>query len=125
MTDDATSGLVVSLAKSFISLMNGLEPERRRAWFRFQATAGSAEAKASYQTDAHVALVDAVAHKAFFHPAIEQGRDLRAASGREQVVFLLTVSNDFNYQIDFEYEDLTRWRISKLGGATGIPAGVQ
>jgi len=39
-------------------------------------------------------------------------------------LFLLVTAPDFSYQIRFEFEDLNRWRISKLHGGTGVPEGI-
>lgn len=38
-------------------------------------------------------------------------------------MLLLIVKDNFSYEIKYEFEDLEKWRITKLGGATGIPEG--
>jgi hypothetical protein len=38
-------------------------------------------------------------------------------------VALLIVDSTFNYEVKYEYEDSSRWAISKVGGGSGIPVG--
>jgi len=45
--------------------------------------------------------------------------------GNTEGVFLLTVDSNNAYEINFEYKDMNRWKISKSDGGTGIPEGVE
>ncbi|MEC4594383.1 MULTISPECIES: hypothetical protein [Nitrospirillum] len=53
----------------------------------------------------------------------ETGAALLRALGKETGVFLLTVDTGAQYDIRFDWDDLDRWRITKLDGGTGLPAG--
>lgn len=44
--------------------------------------------------------------------------------GKEQGVFLLTINSDFDYKIDYDFENMERWGISKMNGKAGIPEGI-
>ena len=125
MTTDAATALIEQIAKDFIELVRHIDPTWRRAWLRCQVDVGFAEAKGSYANVSTVELIDVMAHKAFFHPVMPHARTLLVELGHTRGVFLLTVDSDFDYNFDFEYEDLSRWRISKLGGGDGIPTGLR
>ena len=43
---------------------------------------------------------------------------------KERGVFLITVNANLEYDIKFEWNDLEKWKISKLDGRTGIPEGI-
>lgn len=44
--------------------------------------------------------------------------------GKKRGVLLLSVDSQLNYDVKFEFEDVNRWKITKLNGATGLPAGI-
>jgi len=82
------------------------------------------EAKGSYTHESGTEIIDVTKHKDFFHPIAQKGKDLLTALGKTEGVFLLAVESNFEYEIKFEYQDMSRWKISKLGGGTGVPVGV-
>ena len=125
MTSDAATAQIVQIAKDYIELVRHIDPTWRRAWLRCQVDVGFAEAKGSYANASTVELIDVIGHKAFFHPVSPHARTLLLELGHTRGVLLLTVDRDFDYNIDFEYENLSRWRIGKLCGGDGIPTGLQ
>ncbi|HEY5311544.1 MAG TPA: hypothetical protein VIK18_03460 [Pirellulales bacterium] len=122
MSDDATP-IVIELAKGFISLVREIRPDWRKAYLRFSGWSSVSETKASYVHPAGVEIIDVTKHKEFFHNASRRGRELLAALGKDEGLFLLTADSNFDYEIEFEYAAKDRWRISKLAGGTGIPDG--
>jgi len=48
---------------------------------------------------------------------------LLAEIGKPRAVLLLRAGSDFSHDVKFEYDDLDRWKITKLDGRTGIPEG--
>jgi hypothetical protein len=83
---------------------------------------------AGYQVDFEhtlVEIVDVLNHKDCFHPIIKKGQELIAALGKTEGVFLLIADSNFDYEIKFEYQDMNRWKISKLGGGSGVPIGIE
>lgn len=124
MGHDEATALVVDIAKSFSSLVRAIEPGWQKAYFRFASEGSSAEAKASYTREQDTEIVDAMKHKTFFHPVIGQGKKLLTALGKSEGLFLLVIDSNLSYDIKFEYHDMNRWRISKFGGGTGVPEGL-
>lgn len=118
--DDATP-LVVDMVKGFISLVLEIEPKWSKAYFRFSSKNSVSEAKGSIVSDSGVEIIDVLKHKSFFHPVTKKGQEILVALGKEEGTFLLVVDASFDYEIKFEYKNLSRWKISKLGGGTGIP----
>jgi len=123
MVKDEATPLVVEIAKGFNSLVRGIEPNWQKAYLRFCSHETSSEAKGSYVHESGVEIIDVLKHKQFFHRMVRIGQELLAALGKAEGVFLLVTDSNFNYEIKFEYQDMNRWRITKLGGRTGIPEG--
>ena len=51
------------------------------------------------------------------------GCALLSSMNKSRGLFLLEVGNQDDYNIKFEFEDLDRWKISKLNGGSGVPDG--
>lgn len=125
--DEATQ-ITIDLAKLLISTMQSKEIPWHRAFVRFQmADDGHCRCNGSYETSTDVKLFSALSDgKHLYHSVNELGPRLRQTSSNKDqqwCVFLLIVDSDFNYDIKFEYNDIGRWNITKLDGASGIPAG--
>ena len=117
--------LVVDVAKSFISLVRNIAPDWQKAYLRFSKWDSVSESKASYVHSSGVEIIDVLKHKEFFQSISRSGGDLLTAVGKEKGIFLLEIDSNFDYEIKFEYENPENWRITKLGGGTGIPEGVE
>jgi hypothetical protein len=125
MIKDDTTPLVIDIAKSFIKLVQEIEPKWDKAYFRFCSKDSVCEAKGSYVHGTDVVIINVLKHKNFFHPINDKGQELLTLLEKTEGVFLLTANSDFNYEIKFEYQDMNRWKISKLDGGTGIPEGIE
>jgi len=123
ISDEATP-LVIDTAKSFISLIKQIAPGWQKAYLRFSEWDSISEAKASYVHPAGVEIIDVLQHKKFFQSISQSGGVLLASLGKPEGIFLLIVDSSFDYEIKFEYEDRSKWRISKIGGGGGIPEGL-
>nr|EIT1518104.1 hypothetical protein [Acinetobacter baumannii] len=71
-----------------------------------------------------VEIIDVLKYKDFFQPVNMNGQELLAALGKIKGVFLLVIDANFDYEINFEYQDMNRWKISKLAGGTGVSEGI-
>jgi hypothetical protein len=125
MVKDEAAPLVIDIAKSFIALVRVIEPNWYKAYLRFSSHHSVSEAKGSYVHESGVEIIDVLRHKDFFHAAARKGQQLLAAVGKTEGVFLLVTDSKFAYETKFEYHDMNRWRISKVGGGTGIPEGIE
>lgn len=125
MVKDETTPVVIDIAKSFIKLVQGIEPKWNKAYFRFRLQESVCEAKGSYVHGTEVVIINVLKHKDFFHPINDKAQELLTLLGKMQGVFLLVVNSNFEYDIKFEYENMNRWKISKLDGGTGIPEGIE
>lgn len=124
MMNDVASSLVVEITKKFITLMMDVEPQWEKAYLRFSCNSSAAEIKASFVSETGVEIIDVLKYKDFFHPMNMKGQELLAALGKIKGVFLLVIDANFDYEINFEYQDMNRWKISKLAGRTGMPEGI-
>ena len=125
MINDETTPLVISVVKEFIAMVRKAEPKWKKAYLRFVLEDDSAEAKASYVDESGVEIIDVFRHGDFFDSVIEKGMELIASLGKERGLFLLMADSDLNYEIKFEFDDLSRWKINKLDGNTGVPVGIE
>jgi hypothetical protein len=125
MISEEATPLVIDIAKAFIALVREVEPTWEKAYLRFVAVDSTAEAKASYVHATGVEIINVLKHKGFFHSVTRKGQELLAALGKDHGLFLLVADSTFNYEIKFEYQDLEKWRISKIAGGTGVPEGFE
>jgi hypothetical protein len=126
MTTADVTEAVVEIARSFATLVKGIEPDFAKAYLRLRYDSRNAEAKASYvRNDGTAEIVDVLQHKAFFHAMARSGPDLLFRMGKAKGIFVLLLASDFSYEIRFEYDNMERWSISKLSGGTGIPNGLE
>jgi hypothetical protein len=120
------SELVIELAKALIEELLRC-PEWQRGFLRFEASDSHTSANGSYVLPSGVFLLGVFEHKALFARANELFGQLRVATSTNGKLFqvcLLSVNSDFDFDIQYEYHDPNKWKITKLGGASGIPAGV-
>jgi hypothetical protein len=125
MVKDEATPLVIDIAKRFITLVRGIDPNWHKAYLRFSSHHLVSEAKGSYVHESGVEIIDVLRHKDFFRAVARKGQQLLSAVGKTEGVFLLVTDPKFDYETKFEYHDMNRWRISKVGGGTGIPEGIE
>ena len=123
---DEASRLVVELARLLIREMQALGKPWKKAFLRSEIVEGVQTHKGSFVCGDVVYLFDVLEHKTMFSGVHEIARRLREASANEEKRFcvaLLVVDSNFGYEVQYEYDDVGRWAISKLDGGSGIPAG--
>jgi hypothetical protein len=121
---DAATPIVIELAKLFFRLVLSVSPNFDRAFLRCQSDQNMTETKGSYVEGPTIEIIDAMGKSDYFNPMGKLVPELFAAFGRDKGVLLLIVDKTFDYNFDFDWHDLTRWRITKLGGGTGVPEGI-
>ncbi|QBG97580.1 hypothetical protein [Xanthomonas oryzae] len=124
MISEKSTPLVIDIAKSFTALVQGVAPDWRKGYLRFCSHNGFSESKASYVHPVGVEVVDVMQHMEFFNKATKKGKEVLAAIGKSEGVFLLIADSNFDYEIMFEYRDMDKWRISKTKGGNGVPIGL-
>ncbi|GLQ89399.1 hypothetical protein [Dyella flagellata] len=122
--NNEASAIVIDLAKEFVSLVGSLDPGWTKAYYRFRAEELRYGSNASYVGGTGVTLVGAIRHGPFYELMNEKGAELLKHLDKKKGVFLLTVDNQLDYDIKFEWNDLHRWEISKMDGRSGIPEGL-
>lgn len=118
---------IVSLAKQFMSAMQRIEPKWERAYWRFNSEADNFGCKASYVAAEGIQIIDVIKERPFIQAMQSLGRLLWTEwenPNKRFCVCLLRIENTFDYDIQFEYEDSSKWQISKLNGGTGLPEGL-
>jgi hypothetical protein len=127
MDQEASDRLVTEIAKVFISSLREQAPAWQRGFLRFEASDGHHGSKGSYQTASSVFLIDPFECGGLFDTVNDLGVQLREAlaqPSKKFCLFLLSVDASFNFRMDYEWSDSSRWQISKLNGGLGIPVGV-
>lgn len=123
MINEHAAPLVIDIAQRFIAVLTSVDARWQTGYFRFSADEWMTEAKGSYVAPNGVNMLDVLKTKDFFHPVAEQGKALFAAVGKSQGLLLLIVRSNAEYEIQFDFDNLSRWKISKMDGGTGIPEG--
>ena len=121
------SDIVIEIAKALIDALNENEPDWKGGYIRFEASDGQYGSNGSYVTAGGVFLIDPFVFGNLLDRVNERGIALREALSDDVskfCVFLLTVDSAFNYKIDFEKINQSKWKISKLDGASGLPEGL-
>jgi len=119
--DEQASALVVELARHFTDTVSKLAADWEVAYFRFDEQPGAFGSAASYVMPGKVQLIGALRQAEFYATMNRLGHALFQQIGQTLGLFLLTVHADGAYDIQFEWDDLDRWQISKMDGGTGIP----
>lgn len=120
---ESESGIVIEMAKQFMVLLQKLSPSWRLGYYRFYKTEDEYGANASYVDASGVSLIGALRNKEFYDGMSEMGVNLFEALGRLRGVVLIKAKNDFSYDLQFDFDNPDRWKISKMDGASGIPEG--
>jgi hypothetical protein len=123
--DASSTSVVVDIARDFIGLMREVDPAWEKAFHRFRMDGARYGSNGSYVSSGKIHLISALQFAVFYREANEKGLRLLKALGRERGVFLLTIDCEMNYHVDFEWEDLDKWGISKIDGESGLPNGLE
>jgi len=125
---DEAARLTVELAKHLIKTMQSTGTPWQRAFVKFRvASEVQFGCNGSYETTDGVFLLGAIKHSALFDAVNKLGPALREATeneGKKFCAFLLTVNNQYDFNVQYEHNDPERWAITKLNGASGLPQGL-
>lgn len=120
---ETQSEIVIDMAKALIGVVREVAPSWKAAYYRFYADERERGANASYADPAGVVLIWAVRQGDFYKRMEALSVQLFKVLGRERGVLLLSAKADFSYDVKFDFDNLDRWKITKLEGASGIPEG--
>ena len=124
---EPSARLVTALAKTLISSLQEHVPGWQRAYIRLEASEDHSRVNGSYVTASGIFIFDVLKLKELFTQIRSLGLELRdalAKDGEMLCVLLLSVDSEFNFNVDYEWKDQTRWEITKLDGASGLPKGL-
>ncbi|MBR8209407.1 hypothetical protein KDW61_12110 [Burkholderia cenocepacia] len=128
MNDDATER-VIELARHVVGYMQAAFPGWQEVYVCFSVPGdGQYGVRASYATAAGVELVSTIEHRELIGGIMRIGpllRDALANDGRKFRAALFRANARFSYRMDYDWNDAARWNITKLGGASGRPAGLE
>jgi len=125
--NDASTEQVVELAKQAIQMVRTISPGWEQVFIRFNANESGHGWKGSYVDQLGVHIFDVLSLRNEGQRILAIGSSLRdalARDGRSFVACLLRANSSFQYQIDFEWNDETKWGITKLDGRSGLPDGL-
>ncbi|WP_310641706.1 hypothetical protein [Burkholderia cenocepacia] len=128
MNDDATER-VIELARHVMGYMQSAFPGWCEVYVCFNAPSDvQYGVRASWATAAGIELISAIAHRDFIDGIMRIGpqlRDALANDGRKFRAALFRANARFSYRMDYDWNDAARWNITKLGGASGRPDGLE
>ena len=113
-----------ALSTRFLELFVAEDRDLVRGFFRFRLEPDVFGSNASFQSVSAVTLIDPFKHAQFFEDMNAMGRALLSSMNKTHGLFLLEVGSQYAYNVDFEFEDLDRWKISKINGGTGYRTAI-
>jgi len=119
------SAHVLTLARQFLEYLRDNEPDFERAFYRFEAEPGRFGGNASVVSPSGIRLIGSIKNAEMLRDLGRTGRQLIMSLGQDTGVFVLTVRANCDFNIQYEWDDLTRWKITKLEGGTGLPEGLE
>lgn len=126
--NDEASRLVVEFARQAIGTVRAISQNWTDVFIRFNADDSQCGWKGSYVNPAGVHLFDVMRLREESERIQSIGSSLRDALTKDErkfVVCLVRANSKLQYQIDFEWRDDNKWNITKLGGRSGLPEGVE
>jgi hypothetical protein len=124
MENDRASSLVIQLATTFGDFLSKDFPGWKVGYYRFLADKSGYGGNASFEDGERIHLVPALSRVEFFRGLNGTAHELFKALGQELGVMLLVLDSSQKYEVKFEWNNLDAWRITKLNGASGRPAGL-
>ena len=128
MDFDKSSDIITRLAQEVASMTRRVDPGWTRAYWRFESESSRFGSNASYETKSEINLISALRESASYGRLNDLGRQLWESEllpEKRFCVCLLIVDARLDYEVKFERTDMSKWRITKLDGATGRPAGLE
>lgn len=123
-TTKESAPIIIELAREFMELIQKIAPKSTQAFYRFRSEGSRYGSSTSYVSDSNVTLISALKNAQFYGSMNEKGSKLFGVMGKVEGVFLLIIDDKFNYEVKFEWIDLHRWEITKMGDGTGVPVGI-
>lgn len=123
---DVATQITVELVRALVVEMQSMSQSWKQAFIRFEYRDNVTATKGSYETEHGVFMLDAMKVRPLFALMATRGPELIDATsqiGKRPCVFLLVVDSKLSYEIQYEWQDLSRWPISKMDGASGLPVG--
>ena len=123
---DRATEVMFELARTVVTEMRSHHPTWQQAFVRLASGDGFFEVKCSYVLPEDVCMLDVLRHRPFVQKLKQLGLELRESSsnlGRHFRVALLRVGADLDCEVQYDFDDATRWSISKIAGGTGLPVG--
>jgi len=122
--DDLTP-VIVDLVKNVVQLLQEIQPDWQKAYLRFCYYDFNSIAKGTYVHQGGIDFFSPFQNGEFFNTVMNSGKKLLAAMGKEEGLFLLIIRSSRDFEIKFEFQDMSLWQINKMDGRTGIPEGIE
>jgi hypothetical protein len=91
------------------------------AYYRYVETDALWGSNGSFRHGGRVTLFSVSRDGSYLDAMNDVSRQVLEHLGKKRAVLLLTVGVDMTYKLDFEFDDMDRWKISRAEGRTGIP----
>lgn len=125
MNLDRSSAFVIGMVQELVATVRRLNPAWTRAFWRFESEELRYGSNASYVDSAGANLISAIREQRFYDTMNASGRKLwESQVGGAFRVCLLVIDSSLNYEMKFEMQDVSKWRITKSDGGTGMPEGL-
>jgi len=121
---EEASRLTIEIAGTLVGLAGDFDPAWERAWFRFESDGNNTSANTTIEKNGEAWLIPTTSSGGRVRSMSELAEQMREHldfAGRKFRVALVEVQPDLKFMIEYEFDDPNRWRMTKLGGASGFP----
>ncbi len=119
------SEIVTEMASALVEFASKIDSSWKKAYYRFYIGGPESGSIGSCVGRSGIHFIDGLTHVDFCNALNELGKRLFSLFGQKRGLLLLSVDSNMEFNIDFEFEDLNKWRIIKSDGSSGIPEGIE
>ena len=122
--DKKVESALMELVARFADLLHAGYAGWSIGYFRFYRDSGHWGSNCSSIEAGRVRLGDAIKYSKFFEEMNKSCLALFDELKKDRGVMLISVNQRMEFRLNFEWDKLDRWQISKLNGLTGVPLDI-
>lgn len=124
MIANEATPILIDILQSFISVLREIDPHWQKGYLRCVGADSFTQVKGSYAHLSGVNIINVLDHEEFFDSMPNKVEALLKSLEKKEGLVLLVVDSNLEYKVNLEFEDMNKWKITKMDGASGVPEGI-